>query len=527
MKKLMVAVFFMLLFLTANFGQSDKTEIDLQNAKFIEVGVTPEMINYRGKDALQLPKGSGERQIYLPNFEFENGIIELDIAAVPYYTGLTFRVRDNYVYEAIYFRPQNSVNDDPVSRSHTVQYIASPAKTWYYLRDTEPEKYESYANITPDEWFHVKVVVNGKKAEVFINNVDTPCLIVDDLKYGISKGSVGLWVGNYSPGTFANLTITPLPDSKLSGSEVVLEKPVYTPEQEYLFNTMKARRSVRNFKPDPVPQEHLMKILEMAATSPTSGNQQPWKFLVIQDRAKLDLLKKKGIERRIRRAKERGVNDEKELEKIRSGADNYFTKFLSAPVYVVVLVDSASKYPSYNIYDGSAASVLLMVAARALGYGTVFSQDSVPYELLKEVFEIPDQYERICFTPIGIPVEWPEPHNKKPLYELAVFEKMINGVNYNKWIKKVEIELPEKLLQDYAGEFRLDEDMTFTITVENSTVNVQMTGQPKFEIYPEAKDKFFLKVTTAEIHFSRNNNGRVKGLKFIQGSEEYDLTRIE
>ena len=168
-----------------------------------------------------------------------------------------------------------------------------------------------------------------------------------------------------------------------------------------------------------------------------------------------------------------------------------------------------------------------MVAARALGYGTVFSQDSVPYELIKEVFEIPDQYERICFTPIGIPVEWPEGHKKKPLYELAVFEKMINGVNYKKWVKKVEVELPEKLLQDYIGEFRLDENMTFTVTVENSTVNVQISGQPKFQIYPEAKDKFFLKVTTAEIKFTRNESGKVNGLKFIQGSDEYELTRIE
>jgi len=270
-----------------------------------------------------------------------------------------------------------------------------------------------------------------------------------------------------------------------------------------------------------------MKILEMAAASPTAGNQQPWKFLVIQDREKLNLLKDKCLDRRMKRAKERGISDPAELAKAKENSDKYYTNYLSAPVYVVVLVDSASKYPSYNTYDGANASTLLMVAARALGYGTVYSQDSIPYELIKEVFGIPDQYERICFTPIGVPVEWPTGHNKKPLYELAAFEKMINGVNYKKWVKKNEVELSKELLQDYIGEFLLDEKMTFTITLENSKVFLGITGQPKVEIFAEAKDKFFLKVTTAEIQFTRNESGKVSGLKFTQGSEEYDLTRIE
>ena len=65
----------------------------------------------------------------------------------------------------------------------------------------------------------------------------------------------------------------------------------YTAEQEYLFDIIKNRRTVRDFKPTPVPKEHILKILDMARSAPTSGNQQPWKFLVVQDRAKLDRLK--------------------------------------------------------------------------------------------------------------------------------------------------------------------------------------------------------------------------------------------
>jgi len=70
-----------------------------------------------------------------------------------------------------------------------------------------------------------------------------------------------------------------------------------------------------------------------------------------------------------------------------------------------------------------------MLAARALGYGTVFSQDSIPFDLIKKVFQIPDGYERIYFTPIGVPESWPESPAKKPLREFVVFEKFVKGIN--------------------------------------------------------------------------------------------------
>jgi nitroreductase len=62
-----------------------------------------------------------------------------------------------------------------------------------------------------------------------------------------------------------------------------------------------------------------------------------------------------------------------------------------------------------------------MLAARALGYGTVFITDSFSEELTKNVFNIPAQYSRVCFTPLGIPVEWPT-KAKKDLEEFVVKE---------------------------------------------------------------------------------------------------------
>lgn len=291
----------------------------------------------------------------------------------------------------------------------------------------------------------------------------------------------------------------------------------FTTEQEYLFKVFKSRRSVRNFKNTPIPKEHLNKILEIARTAPTSGNQQPWKFLVIQDRNKLDLLKKKAVERRVSLAKNRGVTDKEQINRIIKKADEYFTKFLSAPVYVSVLVDSASTYPSYNRYDGSLAAGYLMIAARALGYGTVFSQDSVPYELIQEVFGIPAQFEQICFTPIGDPLEWPETPKKKELDNFVVKGDFVDGINYHKKISFKKIDLPQQVLKKYLGKY-VAGNYKINIIIEDKRLMMQFEGAGSMEIMPYAEDKFFIKSRNVAIEFVKSSEGITKFIWSQAGS---------
>jgi nitroreductase len=494
-------------------------------------GAETEIVEYEGKEALRVKGAPGERIFYLKNFAFTDGIIELDIAAIPYYTGLVFRVRSGHVYEGVYFRPQNARHKDPVRRGHTVQYIANPMYTWYYLRETAPEKYEAAVDIPPDEWFHVKVAVKGHKAEVFVNNADSPCLVIDDLKHGISQGSVGVWCGNTSAGTFANLTVKPASKSKTGERQTITQdvttKATYTHEQKYLFDIFKSRRSVRKFKSTPVPQEHIMTILDMARTAPTSGNQQPWKFLVVQDRDRIQRLRDEIVEVSLERAKKREGFDSSKLESVKARTMERVGNYLSAPVYVVVLTDKNSRYPSYNIKDGSLAAGYLILAARALGYGTVFITDALPPDLVKKVFEIPDNFEQICITPIGIPEEWPDAPAKKPLHEFAIFEKLIQGVNYVVPVKRKAITLDSKVYDDYIGRYKLNEEMDVLVTREGSHLFVQASGQAKIEIFPEKKDAFFLKVADIQISFVRSEEGQVTELIIHQGGQDTPAKKIE
>ncbi|MHC4396612.1 MAG: nitroreductase family protein [Planctomycetota bacterium] len=193
-----------------------------------------------------------------------------------------------------------------------------------------------------------------------------------------------------------------------------------------IFDVFEKRRSVRKFKSIPVPEEHIKKILDAAHLAPTGGNKQPWKFLVIRDRGKLNELKEKSISQTLERHKKQKDFNPNTLDAQQKKYQTYYENYLSAPVYVVVLVDNSKGTKitqRYNMKDGALAAGYLMLAARALGYGTVFCTDSISEELTQKIFNIPEHYTRICITPVGIPEDWPESPSKKSLDELVVYEK--------------------------------------------------------------------------------------------------------
>jgi nitroreductase len=196
----------------------------------------------------------------------------------------------------------------------------------------------------------------------------------------------------------------------------------YTSEQEFLFGTIRQRRTVREFQSTPVPKEHILKILDVARFAPTAGNQQPWRFLVIQDREKLNRLEREACLWYLERYKSLKSPEPKELESIQQKIQETLENVLSATVYVAVLVNSREKYPEYIVIDGTLAAGTLMIAARALGYGTGFYTSFFPEDKMKKFFNIPDNFKLICFTPIGVPKKWPETPAKKKLEDLVIFE---------------------------------------------------------------------------------------------------------
>lgn len=200
------------------------------------------------------------------------------------------------------------------------------------------------------------------------------------------------------------------------------DAPALTPGQQFFFETVAGRRSVRSFKSDEVSTAHLLKILDAARLAASSGNQQPWKFLVVREQKKKDALKKACMEQGMARIQASGVPDEAQrLEKIKK-LQGYYDSIFTAPLFVVILVDRQSAYPDYNRFDGPMAAANLFLAARALGYGTVFYTDTISADVTRQVLRIPERYEQVCITPIGVPSEWPKAPAKKELSEFIVYD---------------------------------------------------------------------------------------------------------
>jgi len=189
---------------------------------------------------------------------------------------------------------------------------------------------------------------------------------------------------------------------------------------DYFFEIIDTRRSVRQYKPTPVPEEHILKILNAAKMAPTAGNRQPWKFLVMQDAEKIKELKEEAVSSRLKRS----IGDEKlseeEVASRRKEIEERQAGIFSAPVYIGVLTDSEARFSQMNSHDGPLAAGYLCLAARALGYGTVYLTGSIPGDVFRKVANIPERYDVTCVIPLGIPEVWPEPPEKKPLEDMLV-----------------------------------------------------------------------------------------------------------
>ncbi len=78
--------------------------------------------------------------------------------------------------------------------------------------------------------------------------------------------------------------------------------------------------------------------------------------------------------------------------------------------------------------------------------------------------------------------------------------------------EKSAIKVNPKLYDDYVGQYEIVPQFVMTVTKEQDKLMVQATGQPKFELFPESEQKFFLKVVDAQVSFFKDGKGAVTHL---------------
>jgi sugar lactone lactonase YvrE len=124
----------------------------------------------------------------LKDFDFENGVIEYDVAftGTRTFAGVDFRKQSDDNYEHFYIRPHKSRFADALQYTPVFNGVSS----WQLYSG---DGFTSVAVIPYDEWLHVKIVISGTQGRVYLGGSEDPALVITDLKQGASKGALRIW----------------------------------------------------------------------------------------------------------------------------------------------------------------------------------------------------------------------------------------------------------------------------------------------------------------------------------------------
>ena len=151
--------------------------------------------DYKGKNSLVMRGGLA----LIEDAAFTDGVIEYSCAFsdARAFIGATWRVQDEANREEFYIRPHQSGNPD--ANQYTPVFNGMSGWQLYH-----GEGYGAPVVYDFDSWIPVRIVVAGEQAEVYIGDLETPVLFIDDLKRETSSGAVGLNVANFGAARFAD-----------------------------------------------------------------------------------------------------------------------------------------------------------------------------------------------------------------------------------------------------------------------------------------------------------------------------------
>jgi nitroreductase len=155
------------------------------------------------------------------------------------------------------------------------------------------------------------------------------------------------------------------------------------------IDAIMTRRSVRRFSDRPVDDATVQTLLRAAMQAPSAANEQPWAFVVIDDRAALDAI---------------------------PSFSPYARWAKDAPLGILICGDTrALPFPWFWIQDCSAAIENLLLAAHALGLGAVwtgvYSLDDRVAGFVRHC-RLPEGVVPVGFVVIGHPAETPAPQDR-------------------------------------------------------------------------------------------------------------------
>jgi len=221
-----------------------------------------------------------------------------------------------------------------------------------------------------------------------------------------------------------------------------------------VIDAIRTRRTIRAYKPDPVPQEVVRKILETAQYAPSWGNTQPWEFVIFtgevleQITAALvaktearqepysDLPRPTFPEELRRRSEElgrvmygaMGINRDDVEGRHQFNIRN--SRFFGAPVGILLIMDRS--LGPWSVLDIGLVMENIMLAALAYGLGSSPLYGMVRYpDVLRRILQIPDSKQIVCGIALGYPdLDAPQnnfPRHREPLDAISQWHGFKQG----------------------------------------------------------------------------------------------------
>ncbi len=163
------------------------------------------------------------------------------------------------------------------------------------------------------------------------------------------------------------------------------------------------RRSIRRYKEIKLSDEQIQTLLKAGMQAPSAMNCQPWHFMVIKEKEKLQAIMR---------------------------IHAYAQMLKEAALAILVMVDTDLEHDSgYGIVDCGAATQNILLAAHGMGLGAVWigiHPREARKKALKELFHLPDQVQPYALVSVGYPAEI------KPVIDRFTSEK----VHYEEWTQK-------------------------------------------------------------------------------------------
>lgn len=168
---------------------------------------------------------------------------------------------------------------------------------------------------------------------------------------------------------------------------------------EAVLALLKSRRSIRRYRPDPVPDEMVEGLLEAGRWAPSASNRQPWHFIVVRDPAILQEVAQHAAYFVIR-----------------------WAHVAEAPLLIVLCGEARSRiYRQFLHEDIGLAGSQIMLQAKALGLGTCWI-GALDRKAIRGILKVPDHVEIVGLLTVGFPAEDPVPPARKPLAEIVHYD---------------------------------------------------------------------------------------------------------